>query len=218
MGYPAFWVRDSIMMLGERFHLPGRAGGLDPAHRLDPARDRGNGRSGRASSYPPYAVPDHINFDGLPTFYPGNYETGDKQGGAPWGKYPPLDDHFYFIGAVYEHWKMTGSPALFKSKMKTTFSEERLADLCEKIYRVAPADPGHGNRPGRRRGEGERQGLGFLRRRIQERAASFSHRTQIPGRRTAGPALRRGRRTGQGQDLPGRRRADQSGHPEAVFP
>ena len=63
------------------------------------------------------------------------------QGGPPWGKYPPLDDHFYFITAVYEHWKMTGSPKLFEAKMKTSFSEERLADLCEKIYRVAPADP-----------------------------------------------------------------------------
>jgi hypothetical protein len=55
-----------------------------------------------------------------------------------------LDDHYYFITAVYEHWRMTGSTELFKSKMKTSFSEERLADLCEKIYRVAPADSATG--------------------------------------------------------------------------
>jgi tetratricopeptide (TPR) repeat protein len=39
---------------------------------------------------PAFAVPDHINLDGKPTFYPGNYERGSKQGGNPFGKYPPL--------------------------------------------------------------------------------------------------------------------------------
>ena len=39
---------------------------------------------------PAYAVPDHINFDGKPTFYPGNYEPGAAQGGGAFGKYPPL--------------------------------------------------------------------------------------------------------------------------------
>jgi hypothetical protein len=143
MGYPAFWVRDSIMMLGGDFISQAE---LEGWIRLIVSTLRGprewTVRPGVV--VPPYAVPDHVNFDGLPIFYPGNYETGDKQGGPPWGKYPPLDDHFYFITAVYEHWRMTGSPALFKSRMKTTFSEERLADLCEKIYRVAPADPAGG--------------------------------------------------------------------------
>ena len=143
MGYPAYWVRDSVMMLGGDFISRTE---LEGWIRVIVSTLRGprewTVRPGVV--VPPYAVPDHVNFNGLPTFYPGNYETGDKQGGAPWGKYPPLDDHFYFIGAVFEHWKMTGSPDLFKSTMKTTFSEERLADLCEKIYRVAPADPATG--------------------------------------------------------------------------
>ncbi len=29
---------------------------------------------------PAYAVPDHINFDGRATFYPGTYDSGSKQG------------------------------------------------------------------------------------------------------------------------------------------
>src|ERR1019366_9799163 len=68
---------------------------------------------------PAYAVPDHINFDGRPVFYPGTYETGEKQGGKPFGKYPPLDDHFYFITAVYEHWKLTRDLTLFRSRVGT---------------------------------------------------------------------------------------------------
>jgi hypothetical protein len=140
MGYPAFWIRDSIMMLGGDF-IP--AAEIEGWIRLIVGTLLGPGdwevRPGVV--VPAYAVPDHINFNGLPTFYPGNYETGDKQGGSPWGKYPPLDDHFYFIGAVFEHWRMSGSPDLFRSKMRTSFSLEKLADLCEKIYKIAPSDP-----------------------------------------------------------------------------
>src|SRR5262249_40639664 len=89
---------------------------------------------------PAYAVPDHINFNGKPTFYPGNYETGEKQGGKPFGKYPPLDDHFYFITAVFEHWKLTRSARLFESTVTTPFNKLKMADLCERVYRVAPSD------------------------------------------------------------------------------
>jgi len=71
---------------------------------------------------------------------------------------------------------MTGSPELFKSKMKTAFSEERLADLCEKIYRVAPADPATGIVLA---GDVEKENAkdwGFFRRRIQKRLFALSHR------------------------------------------
>jgi hypothetical protein len=139
MGYPAFWVRDSVMMLG---------GDLIPMAEVEDwirliagtmLADPWQVRPGVV--VPAYAVPDHINFDGRPTFYPGNYETGDKQGGKPWGKYPPLDDHFYFLIAVHQHWKMTHGDSLFNSMVKTSFGEIKLSDLCEKAFRVAPSDP-----------------------------------------------------------------------------
>lgn len=140
MGYTAFWVRDSVMMLGAG--LIG-AEEVEDWIRLISGTLVGPGdwpvRPGVV--VPAFAVPDHINFDGRPTFYPGNYETGGGQGGYPWGKYPPLDDHFYFLSAVYHHWKMTGTPRLFNSLLKTSFQEMRLSDLCERIYRVAPVDP-----------------------------------------------------------------------------
>jgi hypothetical protein len=140
MGYTAFWVRDSVMMLG---------GDLIGAEEVeDWIRLIAGTLIGpedwlvrRGVVVPAFSVPDHISFDGRPTFYPGNYETGSEQGGYPWGKYPPLDDHFYFLSAVYHHWRMTGSPRLFNSPVKTSFQEIRLSDLCEKVYRVAPVDP-----------------------------------------------------------------------------
>lgn len=140
MGYPAFWVRDGVMMLGGDF-ISARE--LEGWIRLMASIVRGPGdwqvRPGVV--VPAYAMPDHINFNGKPTFYPGNYETGEKQGGKPWGKYPPLDDHFYFITAVWHHFKLTRSTDLFQSAVKTSFNELRLAELCERVYRVAPADP-----------------------------------------------------------------------------
>jgi hypothetical protein len=143
MGYPAFWVRDAVMMLGGDF-IP--ADEVEGWIRLIVSTLRGPAdwqvRPGIV--VPAYAVPDHINFDGKPTFFPGNYETGDKQGGHPWGEYPPLDDAFYFIGAVLEHWRLSGNLGLFRSKLRTSFSEELLSDLCEKAYRVAPVDPATG--------------------------------------------------------------------------
>ena len=139
MGYPAYWVRDSVMMLGGNL-ISARE--LEGWIRLTAGVLKGPGdwqvRPGVV--VPAYAVPDHINFDGKPTFYPGNYESGDKQGGYPFGKYPPLDDNFYFITAVYDQWKLTGNLALFNAKVKTSFNEMRLADLCDKVYEQPPSD------------------------------------------------------------------------------
>ena len=139
MGYPAFWIRDAAMMLGGDFIT---AAELEDWIRLISSTIRVEDWPVRPGVLvPAYAVPDHINFDGRATFYPGNYETGEKQGGKPWGKYPPLDDHFYFLTMVYRHWKLTGSVALLRSSVKLASGEEPLAGLCEKVYRLAPADP-----------------------------------------------------------------------------
>ena len=143
MGYPAFWVRDSVMMLGDDFIS---AAELEGWIRLIVSGLKGprdwTVRPGVV--VPACSVPDHINFDGLPIFYPGFYDREDKQGGPPWGKYPPLDDAYYFIRAVHDHWKMTGSLRLFNAALNMSFGRERLADLCEKIYRVPSSDPATG--------------------------------------------------------------------------
>jgi hypothetical protein len=140
MGYPAFWVRDAVMMLGAGLIS---AEEIEDWIRLMAASIRGpedwHVRPGVV--VPAFAIPDHINFDGRPTFYPGNYETGVKQGGPPFGKYPPFDDHFYFIAAVHEHWKLTGSLALFNSTLATGAGPLGLAALCDRVFQVAPTDP-----------------------------------------------------------------------------
>ncbi|HUZ47837.1 MAG TPA: hypothetical protein VMW54_14470 [Terriglobia bacterium] len=139
MGYPAFWVRDAVMMLGGDFIPPAE---LEGWIRLMSAALQGpkdwHVRPGVV--VPAFSVPDHIEFDGKPTFYPGTYDTGSKQGGHPFGKYPPLDDNFYFLKAVYEYWAMTHSLVLFRSRVETSFGKMTLAELCERVYKAVSAD------------------------------------------------------------------------------
>ena len=138
MGYHAFWVRDSVMML--------ESGLISSRELEDWIRFISSVITNRdwkvrpGVVVPAFSIPDHINLDGRPTYYPGNYETGDKQGGSSFGKYPPLDDQFYYISAGYFHWKQTGSTALFRSKMKTAFGAMKLSELCENVYRMVPCD------------------------------------------------------------------------------
>jgi hypothetical protein len=139
MGYPAFWVRDAVMMLGADFVPTEEMEGWIRLMSSTLRREDWHVHSGAV--VPAYAVPDHIKFDGRPIFYPGTYDDDSKQGGQRYGKYPPLDDHFYFITAVYEHWKLSRSTALFRSRVATSAGETELADLCERVYRVAPSDP-----------------------------------------------------------------------------
>ncbi|MEN6601214.1 MAG: hypothetical protein ABFD86_02275, partial [Bryobacteraceae bacterium] len=142
MGYPAFWVRDAVMMLGADFVPPEEVEGWIRLMASTIRNERWDVHPGAV--VPAYAVADHINFDGRATFYPGTYNSGTKQGGKPYGKYPPLDDHFYFITAVYEHWKLTRSTALFRSKVGIAGGELGLAELCERVYAVARSDEASG--------------------------------------------------------------------------
>lgn len=139
MGYPAFWVRDAAMMLGGEFINADELAGWI---RLISSTIRAEDWQVRPGVLvPAYTVPDHINFDGRATYFPGNYETGAKQGGKPWGNFPPLDDQFYFLTMIYRHWKVTGNLALFRSKVNTASGEMPLSELCGRVYRAAPEDP-----------------------------------------------------------------------------
>lgn len=139
MGYPAFWVRDAVMMLGADL-IP--AGEVEGWIRLMARSIQAPGdRQVRAGvTIPAYTVPDHIDLSGAASFFPGSYDTGEKQGGYPWGNYPPLDDNFYFIGAVYEQYRLTRSLKLFRSEVATGAGEMKLSSLCERVFNAVPAD------------------------------------------------------------------------------
>jgi len=99
-GYPAFWVRDFAMSLDSGFIMP-----LEMSNQLQLIAQSQNGSNAlnlaNGLIVPPYAIPDHIEFNGSPTFYPGTYATGTNQGNGTYGILPPADDHYWFVHVAF---------------------------------------------------------------------------------------------------------------------
>ncbi len=105
--YPAMWIRDFSMALDSGFISP-----EETANHLRLIAEKQNGPAERhlksGAIIPPYAIADHINFDGGAVFYPGTYSAGDDQGGEPFGIRPPTCDHYEFIHIAHHLFKTTG--------------------------------------------------------------------------------------------------------------
>jgi hypothetical protein len=75
---------------------------------------------------PPYAIPDHINFDGKPVFYPGTYSSGDDQGKGDYGMLPPVDDHYEFVHMAWVLFHKTGKVDFLKTSVNGMSLLERI--------------------------------------------------------------------------------------------
>ena len=56
---------------------------------------------------PPFAIADHINYDGKAVFFPGTYSADEDQGDGSYGFFPPFCDNFYFIIMVCQYIKQS---------------------------------------------------------------------------------------------------------------
>jgi hypothetical protein len=135
--YPAFWIRDFAMSLASGC-IPNQemldALLLTASCQCEETRTLPTG-----GIIPAGAIPDHINFDGTPIFYPGTYDP-ERQGGEPWGILPSLDDHFYFIEMAWECVSATGDIDVLRRVVKGKELIQRLADA----FAVPPRDSGSG--------------------------------------------------------------------------
>jgi hypothetical protein len=91
--YPGFWIRDFTMSL---------ACGLVPRDEIEHAvRLTAGGQASadwhtKSGSFVPRgSIADHITLDGKPIYFPGSFCYEEQ--GQPWGYFPSLDDHFYFV-------------------------------------------------------------------------------------------------------------------------
>ncbi len=134
--YPAIWVQDFTMGYSSGFVAVDE--GLAHLRLIASLQTSGPERSLPSGAVIPCnAIPDHINFDGSPVFYPGTYSSGPDQGGEPWGICPPLNNYFDFIWLAYMLWKDTGDAGLFHERIAGRTVLERL----DAAYAVPPADP-----------------------------------------------------------------------------
>jgi hypothetical protein len=107
-GYPAFWIRDFAMSLES-----GLITNEEMAQHLRLIARCQNGPEARHLQHglliPPFAVPDHINFNGAAVFYPGTYDSGDNQGVGQFGILPPVDDHYEFVHVAWCLYRAAGN-------------------------------------------------------------------------------------------------------------
>ncbi len=134
--YPAFWIRDFAMSLDSGFITV-----EEMRHHLTLTARCQNGpvprHLNRGLRIPPFAIPDHINFDGGAVFYPGTYSANEDQGNGTYGILPPMDDHFEFIHIAHR---------LYQRTRQTAFLEESingmsLLDRLLKAFDVPSTDP-----------------------------------------------------------------------------
>jgi hypothetical protein len=107
--YPSYWIRDFAMSLDAGFITDEEVRHALAVTARSQNRDAERRLRNGAAIIPPWAVPDHVNFDGGSVFFPGTYSAGDDQGGEPYGVLPPACDHYYFVDIAHHLWKSTGS-------------------------------------------------------------------------------------------------------------
>jgi len=91
--YPSFWIRDFAMSLESTFITPEE---LRHALFLTASKQMyKDWETPSGSIVPRGSIPDHITFDNIPIYFPGTNDYQDQ--GGKFGKFPSLDDHFYFI-------------------------------------------------------------------------------------------------------------------------
>lgn len=79
---------------------------------------------------PPWALADHVNYNGRPVYFPGTYLDGDDQGDGSFGFFPPHDDNYYFVDFVCTYIDLTGDAAI----LDETFSGVTLLERIEKAW------------------------------------------------------------------------------------
>ncbi|MHC1768879.1 MAG: hypothetical protein AB9869_32125 [Verrucomicrobiia bacterium] len=133
--YPAYWIRDFAMALESGFITPDEM--LN--HLRLTAREQ-NGpvvrRLANGLVVPPYAIPDHINFDGGAVFYPGTMSSGNDQGNGAFGILPPVDDHYEFVHIAHQYYVSNGSTHFLREKI----GEMRLFDRLIAAFHAPRVD------------------------------------------------------------------------------
>jgi len=103
--YPAMWVRDMAESCD--------AGMIDAQsmwqHLCLIARCQNGCKDKHIKNgiIPAWSIPDHINFDSSPVFFPGTYDSGTNAVGESgrYGRLPPIDDHYSFIHLAWHAWQ-----------------------------------------------------------------------------------------------------------------
>src|SRR5439155_25915647 len=102
------------------------------------AQNGSNERRFHRAVVPPFAIPDHINFNGGAVFFPGTMSAGDDQGGEPFGLRPPICDHYFLIEIAYQLWRRTGKLPVDPEHLHRAFDVPEVDERIGAVVTRAP--------------------------------------------------------------------------------
>ncbi|MGZ4974899.1 MAG: hypothetical protein ACXWDN_19240, partial [Limisphaerales bacterium] len=130
--YQAFWPRDFSMALGSGF-----ISAEDMRNHLRLLCRVQNGATDKKLAHrlhvPPSSIPDHVNYDGRPVWFPGTMNSGDDQGNGMCGRIPPLDDNFEFIHIAFVLWQTTHDSKFLSESINGLPVFERLKNAFDSV-------------------------------------------------------------------------------------
>lgn len=130
--YQAFWPRDFSMALGSGFVSTDEMRN----HLLLLCRVQNGATDKQLANglhVPPWAIPDHINYDRRAVWFPGTMSSGEDQGSGVCGRIPPLDDNFEFIHIAFTLWKTTHDSKFLSESVNGLTVFERLQNAFESV-------------------------------------------------------------------------------------
>lgn len=75
---------------------------------------------------PPWAIPDHVNYDGQPVWFPGTMSSGSDEGKGLCGRMPPVDNNYEFIHIAFVLAQATGDTTFINERIDGVPISERL--------------------------------------------------------------------------------------------
>jgi hypothetical protein len=123
-GYPAVWVQDFTMNFSSG--LITREDGIRHLLLFLTSQNGPQEKDlGETVTIPPNAIPDHVNLDHAPVYFPGTYTPDANQNGN-WGRRPPSNNQYDVIWLAYMLARTGDATALLTQDVKGIPIYERL--------------------------------------------------------------------------------------------
>ncbi len=134
-GYPSVWVQDFTMNFSSG--LISREDGIRHLRLILESQNGAEAKElGKNVIVPPHAIPDHINLNREPVYFPGTYDPAANQDGL-WGLRPPINNHYDVIWLAQMLALSGDAPALLRESVNGKSVYERL----QLAFSVPEIDP-----------------------------------------------------------------------------
>lgn len=123
-GYPSVWVQDFTMNFSSG--LISREDGIRHLRLILESQNGDTPKElGNNVIVPPHAIPDHINLNREPVYFPGTYDPSANQDGQ-WGMRPPTNNHYDVIWLAQMLALSGDAPSLMREVVNGKSVYERL--------------------------------------------------------------------------------------------